>query len=225
MHLFALCPAMSIPIDDEDVPSPIDFHDPAQARAWEEHTIRIRPFRPHFFAAFVSALKENLAGPIAVLELGSGPGHLAEQILLHCHVRRYAALDFSAAMHAIARERLASFEDRMEHVIRDFRSPDWPDGLGYFDAVVTLQAAHETRHRRHLLPLLRTARACLRPDGLLLYCDHYAEAGSEKNPALYIAHESQPAVLEEAGFHRVRELRNEGGMALYSCRNPSGGLA
>jgi SAM-dependent methyltransferase len=204
-------------------PSPIDFHDPAQARAWEENTIRIRPFRPHFFAAFVSAIKENSAGAIAILELRSGPGHLAEQILLHCEVRRYVALDFSAAMHDIARERLVPLADRMEYVIRDFRSPDWRDGLGHFDAVVTLQAAHE-RVIAGSLPLLRAARACLRSDGLLLYCDHYVEEGSEKNPALYVAREAQPAVLDEAGFAHIRRLRDEGGMALYCCRNYSGGL-
>jgi hypothetical protein len=37
---------------DDDVPSPIDFHDPVQARAWVEDTVKRRPYRPRFFAAF-----------------------------------------------------------------------------------------------------------------------------------------------------------------------------
>jgi hypothetical protein len=40
-------------------------------------------------------------------------------------------------MHEIAR-------DRVTFVTRDFREPIWPGGLGTFDALVTLQAAHET---------------------------------------------------------------------------------
>jgi len=100
------------------VPSPVDFHDPAQARAWEEWTVAGKPWRPQFFAAFAAAL--NVANParvpLAILEIGSGPGHLAGQILRDCLVRRYVALDFSAAMHGLARARLTTFLDRVEFV-------------------------------------------------------------------------------------------------------------
>ena len=58
---------------DDDVPSPIDFHDPVQARAWVQDTIRRRPYRPRFFAAFASALNERFDKPLDILELGSGP--------------------------------------------------------------------------------------------------------------------------------------------------------
>ena len=75
---------------DEDVPSPIDFHDPAQARQWERDTIEARPWRPEFFAAFVSALNGKFHRPFTILELGSGPGHLAERILSECAVANYA---------------------------------------------------------------------------------------------------------------------------------------
>ena len=205
--------------DDDDVPSPIDFHDPAQAREWEANTIKIRPFRPRFFDAFVGALNETFARPIAVLELGSGPGHLAKEILARCNIRRYVALDFSPAMHVIAREHLGVFKDRAEYVTRDFRSPNWGDALGEFDAAVTHQAAHETRHRRHLLPLLKAVRAKLLKNGLMLYSDHYAESEMEKNPALYVSRDLQPLVLEEAGFSEIRRLHDEGGIALYRALN------
>jgi hypothetical protein len=33
---------------EEDVPSPVDFHDPAQAQEWIEHTIQRRPWRRRF---------------------------------------------------------------------------------------------------------------------------------------------------------------------------------
>src|SRR5262245_21595360 len=106
---------------DDDVPSPIDFHDPVQARAWVEDTVRRRPYRTDFFAAFVEALNRKNTCAIDVLELGSGPGHLAEQVLQRCAVRRYVALDFSAAMHDLARTRLHPFLERVEFMRRDFR--------------------------------------------------------------------------------------------------------
>jgi len=201
---------------DEDVPSPIDFHDLAQARQWERDTIEARPWRPEFFAAFVSTLKRKFDRPFTVLELGSGPGHLEEQILSYCLVSSYAALDFSQAMHQLARERLTRHPSKVDFISRDFRVATWSEGLKPFDALVTMQAAHELRHKRHLVKFLSQAHALLPHGGLMLYCDHYAEAGSQKHPDLYLNREDQPRALETAGFTGVRRLLDKGGMALYS---------
>jgi hypothetical protein len=53
-------------------------------------------------------------------------------------------------MHDLARERLGALAKKVEFVELDFRAADWPKGLGLFDCVITMQAAHETRHKRHL---------------------------------------------------------------------------
>ena len=201
---------------DDDVPSPIDFHDPAQARAWVEETVRGRPYRSRFFAAFASALNEQFDKPIDILELGSGPGHLAEVILQHCAVASYVALDFSAAMHDLARARLVPFLDRVEFIERDFRIPGWGANLRNFAAVVTLQAAHETRHKRHLVSFLAAARERLTSDGTLLYCDHYMEPGSGKNPDLMLERDAQPVALLEAGFSGIKRLA----VNLLASRSP-----
>lgn len=212
-------------MSDDDVPSPIDFHDPVQCRAWVEDTVKRRPSRPHFFAAFVEALNAAGAASRSVLELGSGPGHLAERILLYCSISRYVALDFSAAMHEIARERLMPFLDRVEFVQGDFMSPDWGASLGRFDAVVTMQSAHETRHKRHLPSFIRSTMQRLVPSGALLYSDHYAEDGSGKNPLLMATRAEQRQALEQAGFGDIRLLLDEGGMALYRAINTIDGPA
>jgi SAM-dependent methyltransferase len=203
-----------------EVPSPIDFHDPEQARAWVERTIAIRPARPRFFAAFASALAAEGRGPLAVAELGSGPGHLAAALIRGSSITRYAAIDFSPAMHRLAREHLGPDADRVAFLGRDFRRGDWGEGLGRIDAVVSMQAAHEVRHKSRLAALFAGVRATLRPGGLFLYCDHYSEAGSAKDPALYLDREAQPRALEAAGFDAVATLHDEGGMALISGRAP-----
>jgi SAM-dependent methyltransferase len=203
------------PEHDDDVPIRVDFRDPETARAWVEETRIKKPFRPRFFAAFCAALSSRRQ--LRILELGSGPGQLAREILLHCDVSRYVALDWSQAMHDLAAAHLGDLDARVTHLVRDFREPAWPTSptdLGTFDAVVTMQAAHETRHKRHVVPLLARARTLLAPGGLLLYCDGY-DHPDNKLPALTFDRADQPRALERAGFVDVRLLHDEGTQALY----------
>lgn len=208
-----------MPDDDDDVPIRVDHRDPASARKWIEDTRISKPFRPHFFAAFCAALSSG--GPLRVLELGSGPGQLARELLRHCAIARYVALDWSQAMHDLAAEHLGDLAGRVTFVVRDFRVPTWPAELGAFDAIVTQQAVHETRHRRHALPLLRRARTLLVPGGSMLYCDGYLVDPDGPLAALSLARDDQPRVLERAGFVDVRLLHDEGNVALYRATNPA----
>jgi SAM-dependent methyltransferase len=203
--------------DDEDLPIRVDFRDPATARSWIEDTRIKRPYRPRFFAAFCAALAAH--PKLRILELGSGPGQLAREILVHCEVESYVALDFSPAMHEIAAEHLGELAGRVRFMTRDFREPAWPHDLGMFDAVVTLQAAHETRHKRHLVSLLERARTAVAPGGVLLYADHYLRPDT-KLPALFPARADQPLALERAGFVDVQLRHEEGNMALWCGTNP-----
>jgi SAM-dependent methyltransferase len=202
--------------DDDDVPIRVDFRDSVTARSWIEDTRIRRPYRPRFFAAFCAALASR--PKLRILELGSGPGQLAREILVHCDVLTYIALDFSHAMHEIAAEHLGDHASRVTFVTRDFREPTWPRDLGAFDAVVTLQAAHETRHKRHLVPLLERARTVVTPGGMLLYADHYLMPDT-KLPALLVAREDQPRALERAGFVDIELRYEEGTMGLWRGTN------
>jgi SAM-dependent methyltransferase len=203
------------PEDETDVPIRVDFRDPATCRTWIEDTQIRRPYRPRFFDGFCAALASR--SRLRILELGSGPGQLARAILERCDVETYVALDFSTAMHAIAVEHLGELAHRVMFVVRDFREAAWAEGLGAFDAVVTLQAAHETRHHRHLVPLLSRARTVIVEGGVLLYADHY-RTPETKLPALAPMREEQPRALERAGFVGVTLVYEEGAMALWSAR-------
>jgi len=205
--------------DGDDVPIRVDHRDPAVARAWLDDTRRRKPFRQAFRAAFCAALSERRQ--LRLLELGSGPGELAREILLRCDVASYTALDWSQAMHDIAAEHLGELAGRVSFIVRDFREPTWPANLGLFDAIVTQQAVHETRHRRHALALFQRARTLLAPGGLLLYCDGYLVDPEAELAALSLAREDQPRVLERAGFVDVRLLHDEGKLVLYRATNPA----
>ena len=199
-----------------DVPSPVDFHDPAQAAAWETETTRRRLHRPAFFAAIAEAINEIGPRPVSVIELGSGPGHLIERLQKDCNIGRYVAVDFSTAMHDLARRRAQGAG--VEFVTLDFRSDDWVAGLSQADVVVTLQSAHELRHTRHLRPWLVQLRSLLRPGGLLLYCDHYFEADTTKHRDLFLDREDQLRAVGDAGFLQPIEVLDLGGMMLVAAR-------
>ena len=72
--------------------------------------------------AFASALSSHVPQPRTVLELGCGPGLLAEHILQRCpFIERYALLDFSPTMLELSRQRLQSFSERVVFLQVDFK--------------------------------------------------------------------------------------------------------
>lgn len=189
---------------DEDVPSPIDLRDPVTAREWADKADRTRPWRQQIR----STIAAEVQAATRILELGSGPGQLAECIL-HREVG-YTCLDFSPPMHELARERCG---DRATYVLADFKQPGWSHGLGTFDAIVTMQAVHELRHKRHAVALYREAHA-IAP--LLVVCDHEPMLTSktrfteEQVRALSATAAEHHAAMREAGYEPRTVLELEG---------------
>ena len=148
-----------------------------------------------------------------VLELGSGPGHVADR-LLHCTTASYVAIDPAPAMHALARLRLGKIASRVQFVEHDLHDPRWSDGLGQFDVVVAHQLLRRLRHKSYLTPLYARACRCLLPNGIFLMSDQVAdEHVIECNDQLLSASAHRRAMLD-VGFHRVVLLRHENGRAL-----------
>ncbi len=119
-------------------------------------------------------------------------------------------------MHELAREHLGNLAAKVHYIVADFREQGWAKEIGQADAVITMQAAHEVRHKSRLPLLFRQIHETLRPSGLLLYCDHYTESGTRKSSELHLSREEQPEVLTAAGFERISLVHDEGGMALYA---------
>jgi SAM-dependent methyltransferase len=202
----------------EDVPSPIDLRIMEDARAWEASASMKRPWRSEFFAAFASAISDTSPAIDRVLELGSGPGFLAAELLSKLPSFEYVALDFSPAMHQLALARLGRLSSRVTFVERSFRGPEWANGLGRFGAVVTNQAVHELRHKRHAIGLHRQVREVLRPNGVYLVCDHFAGRDGMANDQLYMSVDEQRDILHTAGFTTVNLLLQRGGLVLHEAK-------
>jgi len=195
-----------------DVPSPIDLRRMSDARPWAETALARRPVRPQFFDAFAREIGRDGA---RVLELGSGPGFLAEHLLGTWPALEYTALDFSPAMHQLAAERLGARAARVRLVERSFREPGWAHGLGPFDVVVTHQAVHELRHKDHASALHAQVRPLLAAGGRYLVCDHYLGGHGLSNDQLYMTVDEQRDALLRAGFADVGAVLVKGGLALH----------
>jgi len=199
----------------KDVPSPIDLRKLPDARRWADEAMLLRPERHEVFTCFVQELRAAEISPLAVLELGSGPGFLVERVTSALPEVRYTALDNSEAMHGLARARLGVRADHVKFVVEDFRDDRWTDRVTTFDFVLTMQAAHEVRHKHHIPALYAQVRHVVRPNGTFLMCDHYVGPGAMTNTELFMTLEEHELVLNEAGFTAVRLLMKVGSLALY----------
>ena len=198
-----------------DVPSPIDLRLMSDAREWEQSAMSKRPWRAEVFARFASEIGETLPPVRRVLDLGSGPGFLAEHLLDVLPDVSIVLLDFSSAMHELARARLGERASRVTFVARSFRDADCLQGLGAFDCVVTNQAVHELRRKRHAVGLHRRVRDVLSSAGSYLVGDHFFGEGGLQNDQLYMSVAEQRDALIEAGFSQVEQLMLKGSLVLH----------
>jgi SAM-dependent methyltransferase len=201
-----------------DVPSPIDLRRIEDARQWAESAMSKRPWRAEFFAAFADAIRQRVSeGECRVLELGSGPGFLAEHLLRTLPELKYTAFDFSAAMHELAARRLGELAGQVQFIERSFRAAAWTQGLGLFEFVVTNQAVHELRHQQHALALHMQVKQLLVPGGEYLVCDHFFGEGGMSDNQLYMSVAEQRQALLAAGFEHVKQVLLKGGLVLHQA--------
>ncbi|MEM7443056.1 MAG: class I SAM-dependent methyltransferase [Pseudomonadota bacterium] len=201
----------------QDVPSAIDLRTMEDARKWAMEAER-RPGRAEILDRIVEEAATLAPTKPRILELGSGPGFLAQRVFQRIPNADYAALDFSPAMHALARRRLERHVDQVTFLVRSFKSGDWPEGLAPFDLVLTNQAVHELRHKRYAVGLHRQVRGLLKPSGAYLMSDHFSDPGGLPNTELFMTMDEQSQSLRNAGFAEVERIAVEGSLALHRAR-------
>ena len=199
---------------EQDVPSPINWHSPNDVAEWER-TAQTRPGRAEMFESFSHELRALGNANATVLELGSGPGFLAAFLLKALPTLRLTLVDFSAPMHDLARARLGPRAAQVTFLQRSFKDPDWPRGLGLFEAVITNQAVHELRHKRHAPQLHTAVRQVLRPSGVYLVTDGFFGTEGSQNNQLHMTLAEQQAALLAAGFSQVELVATSGSLAMH----------
>lgn len=199
----------------------VDLKDEAIARQWAAESASNKPWRPEFRAVFADLLRLQATAPLRILELGSGPGLLAKRVLEDVPVAEYVLFDFSEPMMRMARETLGERPEVSYH-LGDFKLPNWPSGLdGPFDAVISMQAIHEIRHKRHVPWLYAQAGTLLRSGGTLLVSDAEPTAEhSEQVRQLASSRKEQEYAMLWAGFEQVTCHKFEHQYYLFSAKKP-----
>jgi ubiquinone/menaquinone biosynthesis C-methylase UbiE len=208
---------------DEDVPCSEDLQSASGARTWADAADAKRPYRLLIRAAIVDRLRALPSGA-HVLELGSGPGLLAENVLEACtQLTSYTLFDFSEPMLHMSRARLRRFATT-KFVLGDFRANDWMRvASGPYDAVVSMQAVHEVRHKRHVPQLYQHIYSLLAAGGTFLVADRTPEDDSARSRALFMTEGEQLQALATAGLVDVRALLT--GDALVLCEGTKPAVA
>jgi len=203
-------------LQKQDVPYGNDWDSAAEVAAYGESADQERPWRSKI-RDHVAARVARLAPRARVLELGSGPGLLAHRVLQQCpNLETYTLLDFSEPMLALSRERLVEFP-AASFVQQSFKSEDWARRVGgEFDCVVSMQAVHELRHKRHARRLYEQVYQVLTAPGLFLVCDHAPFDDSPESIALYMTEEEQQQALADARFANINVELSMNGLMLYA---------
>jgi len=203
-----------------DQPSAINLRDADDAKKWAAQAEN-HPHREPFRALFSATLQARAPRPRRILELGSGPGWLAERVLTDLELDEYVLFDFSEPMHELARARLGE-RSHVRYVLDTFKAHRWPSQLkGPFDAILAQQSVHELRHKKHHVALYERILALLAPGGLFLISDGEPKHVAERECALYATAAEQQTALTQAGYQNIRVLSTHKHMYLIAAERPA----
>ncbi len=101
-----------------------EFHDEEYVEEWAERFVPT-PERLELFNVMLSELESRIPPNGCVIELGIGPGYLADHLLRAMLDIQYYGVDCSGPMLDIARQRLRPYSARVGHVQADLVMDRW----------------------------------------------------------------------------------------------------
>ena len=156
-----------------------EFHDEEYVTGWATR-FAPTPERLALFDAILSELTRRISPTSRVVELGIGPGYLADHLLRAMPSIRYYGVDFSGPMLAIAQHRLELHSDRVAYVQADLvRDRWWTDIHGPIDAIVSTWALHDLGSKADIEVVYESCAQALRDGGMLLNGDFIKPDGAK----------------------------------------------
>ncbi|MDE1465549.1 class I SAM-dependent methyltransferase [Spartinivicinus poritis] len=208
-------------MESSDIHSAEDLEQFRQAEEWEKRIKKNGFYREHFFQAFSKQLNNIFDEPISILEIGSGPGHLAEHIFHSVKVESYTLFDLSKSMNHIALNRLKKYQSFIECKVGDILCTESFEGLGNFDAVICMQTIHEVRDKRLAVDIYKNVTKVLKPNGYFLVCDFVLGEQGMKEADIYMTELEQNQALIDGGFKSPTLALSYAGLTLYFAQKKS----
>lgn len=148
-----------------------EFHDPDYAQDWADRFVPT-PARLHLFEMIHAQLLAHIPADGHVVELGIGPGYLAEFLLQRMPYITYCGVDFSKPMLEIAGQRLGEFADRISFMQKDLVDDDWDSDVARpTHAIVSTWALHDLGNPDNVFTVYRRSFQALGDKGVLLNGD------------------------------------------------------
>ena len=148
-----------------------EFHDEAFASAWAIRFVPT-PERLELFALISSEVQSHVPTNGCIVELGLGPGYLAEHLLNLLPGVHYCGIDFSRPMLDLARHRLRAHAPRVAYLQADLVKGNWRSGVPTtVHAIVSTWTLHDLGSRKHVSTVYGTCARILQDGGLFLNGD------------------------------------------------------
>lgn len=201
------------------------FHDNECALDWANRFVPT-PERLQLFDTIIRQIRDTPLPASHIVELGLGPGYLAERLLQHIPQITYEGLDFSTPMLELAAARLAAHRSRLRFTQADLMGEDWGAKISRpVGAIISTWALHDLGSEAHTGQVYQTCHRLLAKGGILLNGDFVKPEGTphdyEAGRFLVSRHLE---LLRDAGFRDAQclvflepELENPTTAQNYAC--------
>ena len=177
-----------------------EFHDKEFVTGWADRFVPT-PERLELFNIILSELTSHVPPNGCVVELGIGPGYLADHLLRVMPNIQYYGVDFSQPMLDIAQQRLKPHSDRVSYIQSDLVKDNWWTGIPQpINAIVSTWSLHDLASQGNIEVVYKYCAQVLHDSGGVLLNGDFIKP----DKAIY---EYEPGRFEIAGhidmLHRV----------------------
>ncbi len=147
------------------------FHDFKTAEEWAKK-FSPSPARMDLFETMLKSIKQLGESHFHIVELGIGPGFLADFLLNRLKNITYEGIDCSEPMRQLAAKRLESFKDRTTFTTANLTDDNWIKQVSQPPkVVVTTWALHDLFTQDNIHSVYRNTYQLLQNDGIFLNGD------------------------------------------------------
>lgn len=202
-----------------------EFQDPDYVQEWAERFMPT-PDRLRLFDIMIDRVRNCALPNRHVVELGIGPGYLADRLLTQLPDVTYEGVDFSKPMLELASQRLSCHYPRLILTHADLSSSDWSSNLKHpVAAFLSTWTLHELGGQKETARVYENCHDHLEKGGILLNGDFVKPVGTRRDfePGRFPV-KRHLEILLAAGFRQSeclvvleKEIQNPSASQNYAC--------